>query len=149
MSDNNKTFTEVLLVEDNEGDVLLTKAAFGKNKIDANIHVAYNGIEALTYLEHAFENKSNSQTLPDLILLDINMPKMNGKEFLDKAKNDKRFHTIPILILSSSEAKKDIVECYEKHANAYLIKPHSFDQLKDLIGNINSFWCKNVALPTL
>ena len=137
---------EILLVEDNPGDVILTQEAFSAAKIWNNIHTAKDGEEALSYLKQTsgFENAVK----PDLILLDLNLPKVDGREVLDKVKSDDDLCHIPIVVLTSSEAEQDILKTYEMHANSYIVKPINLEQFANVINAIENFWFTVVALPT-
>lgn len=129
---------EILMVEDNRGDVILAKTAFKANKSNCNISVASNGVEGLDYLEN-LQNKANAEKT-DLILVDINMPCMDGKEFLKVVKSDDRFRHIPVIMFSSSDAQSDIDDCYRAHANSYVIKPCGVHAMKQVAQGIVDFW---------
>ena len=134
---------QILLVEDNEGDIILTQEAFEECNFLTNIHVARNGKEALTYL---FENCTNSH-LPDLILLDINLPLLNGHEVLKKIKeNDKTKH-IPVVILTTSSASTDVNLTYANHANSFISKPSEVDDFFETISTLGKFWFDTCKLP--
>ena len=117
---------EVLLVEDNEGDAVLTEEALQQAKLAVNMNRATDGVEALAYLrrEGTFANARR----PDLILLDLNMPRMDGREFLQLVKNDAEFRVIPVVVLTTSKAEQDILKSYELQANCYVTKPVDFNQ---------------------
>lgn len=132
---------EILLVEDNEGDIFLTKKVFEKANIKNTITVAEDGEAALQIL------KSNPESRPDLILLDINLPKKDGKQVLEEIKNDPALRTIPVVILTSSKAEKDILESYNLHANSYIIKPVTLDKFGEVAAIVENFWFGVVALP--
>ncbi len=134
----------ILLVEDNPGDVLLIKEAFSEILIN-NIDVAIDGQEALDMLLQK-EQYQNYQT-PDIILLDLNLPKKSGPEVLEVIKNDDNLRNIPVIILTSSQAEIDIVKTYNLHANSYVIKPLDFDDLIRVVKSIRDFWFKVVQLP--
>src|ERR1700733_14863801 len=112
---------EILLVEDNEGDIELTREAFKDSKVRNNIHVVRDGQAALDFIYR--KNPYENAVRPDVVLLDINLPKKDGKKVLKNIKNDPVFKQIPVVILTSSEAEKDIVKSYELHANCYIAKP--------------------------
>jgi CheY-like chemotaxis protein len=135
---------EILLVEDNPGDALLTKEAFVEARLPANLHVVKDGVEALEYLERncAYHDAPR----PDLILLDLNMPRMNGRELLKTLKSHLLWRTIPVLILTTSDGERDVSVCYELHANCYLTKPLGFEDFVDLIRSIGAFWLRFVRL---
>lgn len=135
----------ILLVEDNEGDILLTVEALEEGRIANVIEVARDGQEAMDKLENDFlENK-----LPDLILLDINLPKMNGHEVLEKLKNNDNLKHIPVIILSTSSSEMDILKSYNNHANCFITKPVEIDEFVKAIESIEDFWFSIVKLPNL
>ena len=137
---------EILLVEDNPGDVVLTKEAFADAKIHNNINVAADGEEALKYLRK--EGEFANATVPDIILLDINLPKKDGREVLAEIKVDEVLRRIPVVVLTSSKAEQDVVDVYDLHANSYLVKPVSLEKFIDVVNAIESFWFSVVVLPT-
>ncbi len=136
---------EILLVEDNPGDIVLTKEAFRRAKIRNNLHVAEDGEKALLMLnkEGAYADLST----PDLILLDLNLPKVDGKEVLEKVKSSEKLRRIPVVVLSSSQAEQDINQSYDLHANSYVTKPVDMDKLSQIVQSIESFWFSVVQLP--
>ena len=136
---------EILLVEDNPGDVLLTEEAFSAAKIWNNIHVARDGEEALAYLNK--ESGFADAVKPDLILLDLNLPKIDGREVLDRVKSDEVFRRIPVVVLTSSAAEQDIIKTYDLHANSYVVKPIDLDQFVNVVNAVENFWFSVVALP--
>jgi two-component system, chemotaxis family, response regulator Rcp1 len=136
---------EILLVEDNPGDVRLTREALRDGKIVNNLHVAENGVEALAFLRR--EGKYQDAVRPELILLDLNLPKKDGREVLAEIKADKDLKRIPVVILTSSEAEQDIVRSYNLHANCYVTKPVDLDQFITVVKSIEHFWLKVVKLP--
>jgi CheY-like chemotaxis protein len=136
---------EILLVEDNPGDVRLTKEALKEGKVANQINVVMDGIEAMAFLHK--EGKYGNAPKPDLILLDLNLPKKNGREVLAEIKMDSRLKCIPVVILTSSQAEKDIVMTYNLHANCYIKKPVDFDQFIDVVKSIEDFWFNVVKLP--
>jgi len=137
---------EILLVEDNKGDVGLIEEVFEEAKIKNSLHVAEDGEEAMLYL-HA-EGKFSGSRRPDIILLDLNLPKKDGREVLREIKEDINLKNIPVIILTSSSAENDITRAYELHANAYVTKPLNFDQFIKVVGSIESFWLEIVKLPS-
>jgi CheY-like chemotaxis protein len=137
---------EILLVEDNAGDVGLIEEVFEEAKIKNNIHVAGDGEEAMLYL-HA-EGKFAGSQRPDIILLDLNLPKKDGREVLREIKEDSNLKNIPVVVLTTSNAEKDILGVYDLHANAYVTKPLDFDQFMKVVGSIENFWLEIVKLPT-
>lgn len=136
---------EILLVEDNPGDVRLTIEALKEGKVSNKINVAADGIEALAFLRR--EGKYENAPKPDLILLDLNLPKKNGREVLAEIKMDSRLKCVPVVILTSSQAEKDIVTTYNLHANCYITKPVDFGQFIDVVKSIENFWFTVVKLP--
>ena len=136
---------EILLVEDNPGDVRLTIEALKEGKVANKINVAVDGIEALAFLRR--EGKYENAPKPDLILLDLNLPKKNGREVLAEIKMNSHLKCIPVVILTSSQAEKDIVTTYNLHANCYITKPVDFDQFIDVVKSIENFWFTVVKLP--
>jgi CheY-like chemotaxis protein len=136
---------EILLVEDNKGDVGLIEEVFEEAKIRNNLHVAEDGEEALLYLHG--EGKFSGSPRPDIILLDLNLPKKGGREVLREIKEDENLHNIPVIVLTTSDAEKDIIGAYDLHANAYITKPLDFDQFIKVVGSIENFWLDIVKLP--
>lgn len=132
---------DILLVEDNEGDVFLTKKVFEKARLKNTIRVARDGEIAVQTL------KDNPQR-PDLILLDINLPKKDGKQVLEEIKSDPELRSIPVVILTSSKAEKDILESYDLHANSYIIKPVTLEKFGEVAAIVEHFWFGVVALPS-
>ena len=136
---------EVLLVEDNPGDVRLTKEALKEGKVRNNLNVAVDGVEALAYLRR--EGKYAGSVRPDLILLDLNLPRMDGREVLEVIKADPALRNIPVVVLTSSQAEQDIVRAYDLHANCYITKPVDLDQFITVVKSIEDFWFTIVKLP--
>ena len=136
---------EVLLVEDSPGDVRLTQEAFRDANRSIHLHVVSDGVEAMTFLRR--EGAHVDAPRPDLILLDLNLPKMDGREVLAQIKEDASLKTIPTVILTTSEAEVDIVKSYQLHANCYLSKPVQLDAFESLVKSINDFWLTKVKLP--
>lgn len=136
---------EILLVEDNPGDVELTREAFEDAKFRNNLHIAKDGDEALDFLfkRNGYENAIR----PDIILLDLNLPKTSGKEVLEKIKADDSLKNIPVTILTSSEAEVDIVSTYNLHANCYIVKPVDAIKFIDIVRTVENFWIDVVCLP--
>jgi len=136
---------EILLVEDNPGDVRLTQEALADAKVRSNLHVAYTGREALEFLlrrgEHAHAPR------PDLVLLDLNLPERNGLEVLSEIKNDPALKPIPVVVLTTSQAEQDIVKAYELNASCYVTKPLDMDDFIEVVKSIESFWFNTVQLP--
>jgi len=136
---------EVLLVEDSPGDARLTQEAFHAVNSAVHLHVANDGVEAMAYLRH--EGVYAEAPRPDLTLLDLNMPRMDGREALAQIKQDKKLMTIPILILTTSESESDIAKSYQLHANSYLCKPVQLSEFEGLVKSINDFWLTKARLP--
>ena len=136
---------EVLLVEDSPGDVRLTQEAFREANPAVALHVASVGVEAMAFLRH--EGAHAHSPRPDLILLDLNLPRMDGREVLAHIKEDDSLKTIPTVILTTSEAETDIVKSYQLHANCYLNKPVQLDAFESVVKSINDFWLTKVKLP--
>ena len=137
---------ELLLVEDNYGDVLLVQEAFRSAKVANNLAVASDGEQALLMLRR--EGRFVGQARPDLILLDLNLPRLDGREVLQAIKSDVSLRSIPVIVLTSSAAEIDIFKSYELKANGYIVKPVDFDRLQEIVASIESFWFTVVVLPT-
>jgi chemotaxis family two-component system response regulator Rcp1 len=136
---------EILLVEDSPADILLTREAFQQNKIVNTIHVAEDGIQAMDFLYK--RGKYASAPRPDLILLDLNLPRKNGREVLAEIKADPNLRAIPVVVLTTSNAEEDILKAYELNANCYVVKPVGFDNFMKAIQSIRHFWFSVVTLP--
>jgi two-component system, chemotaxis family, response regulator Rcp1 len=136
---------EVLLVEDSPGDVRLTQEAFRDANKSMGLHVAYDGVEAMAFLRH--QGAHIHAPRPDLILLDLNLPKMDGRQVLVHIKRDDSLRIIPVVILTTSEAEADILKSYELQANCYLSKPMQLDAFESLVKSINDFWLTKAKLP--
>ena len=135
----------VLLVEDSPGDVRLTQEAFRDADPSIELHVATDGVEAMAFLRR--EGIHADAARPDFILLDLNLPKMDGREVLAHIKGDKNLKTIPTVILTTSDAEADIMTSYELRANCYLSKPVQLEEFEGLVKSINDFWLTTVKLP--
>jgi len=135
---------ELLLIEDNYGDVLLTREAFRNGKLSNNLAVADGGEVALAMLRR--EGDYADQATPDLILLDLNLPGLDGREVLEAIKSDPELRRIPVIVLSSSKAEIDILKTYELGANGYIVKPVTFQRLQEIVASIESFWFSVVVL---
>ena len=135
---------EILLVEDNPGDARLTKEALRDAKVRNNLHVVPDGVEALAFLRR--QGKHAAVPKPDLILLDLNLPKMDGREVLEEIKQDDQLRHIPIVILTTSQAEKDIIESYRLRANAFVTKPVDLEQFLKVVQSIEHFWLEIVKL---
>ena len=140
-----KSPIEVLLVEDDPGDVLMTQEAFEEHKLRNRLTVVSDGAEALSYLRQ--EGKYEHVVLPDLILLDLNLPRRDGREVLEEIKRDEQLRRIPVVILTTSQADEDIVRSYNLHANAYVTKPVDFERFIDVVRQIDEFFVSVVKLP--
>jgi chemotaxis family two-component system response regulator Rcp1 len=136
---------QVLLVEDSPGDVRLTQEAFREANKAIQLHVVVDGVEAMAFLRH--EGVYVHAPRPDLILLDLNLPKMDGREVLAHIKEDESLKLIPTVILTTSDAEADIVKSYQLQANCYLNKPVQLDAFENLVKSINDFWLTKVKLP--
>ena len=136
---------DILLVEDNEGDVFLTKKAFMKAKVANDIRVASDGEVAMNML-HRKEGYADAPR-PDIVLLDINLPKKDGKQVLAEMKQDEELRRIPVVILTSSRAEQDVLKSYDLHASSYIVKPPSLERLHDVVTAIENFWFSVVILP--
>jgi chemotaxis family two-component system response regulator Rcp1 len=138
---------EVLLVEDSPGDVRLTREAFKDAKVHINLHVASDGAEAMEYLGR--EGKYANAPRPDLILLDLNLPKKDGREVLAELKESPALKCIPVVILTTSASETDIQGSYQHHANCYITKPVDLDGFLKVVKSIDSFWLSVVRLPSV
>jgi two-component system response regulator len=136
---------EILLVEDSPTDALLTKEALAISKVSNTLHIATDGVEALAFLRQT--GKYESAPRPDLILLDLNLPKKDGQEVLVEIKGDEKLKRIPVVVLTTSEEQKDIFESYGHHANCYIVKPVDFDKFVRVVKEIEGFWFSVVTLP--
>jgi CheY-like chemotaxis protein len=136
----------ILLVEDNEGDILLTKEAFEDAKIHIKLSIARDGKEAINYIANQMEHRDGG--LPDLILLDINLPKKSGHEVLKYIKDNEKSKHIPVIMLTTSSSETDINQSYNNYANCYITKPVEVNDFLAVIASIESFWISVVKLPT-
>ena len=137
---------EILLVEDNPGDVRLTMEALKEGKVHNKLYVAKDGVEALAFLYQTGEY--SNMPIPDLILLDLNLPKKDGREVLAEIKADPQLKRIPVIILTTSDSEQDILKTYDLHANSYITKPVELDSFIKIIQAIESFWLAVVKLPS-
>lgn len=135
----------ILLVEDNPGDVRLTREALKDGKLAVNLHVAQNGVEAMAFLRR--EGEYADAPRPDLIFLDLNLPKKDGREVLAEIKSNDGLKNIPVVVLTSSEADTDIAKCYNLHANCYITKPVDMEQFATVVQTVENFWFTIVKLP--
>jgi CheY-like chemotaxis protein len=137
---------EILLVEDNPGDVRLTQEALKDNKVRNNLSIVEDGVEAMAFLRR--EGKYTVSPRPDLILLDLNLPKKDGRQVLAEIKADARLRRIPVVVLTTSKAEEDVLRAYDLNANCYITKPVDFDQFINVVRSIEDFWLAMVKLPT-
>jgi chemotaxis family two-component system response regulator Rcp1 len=140
MQKDNGKIIDILLVEDNPGDVELVREALNEGKVRNELHVAMDGVEAIRFLKQ-------SNPCPDLILLDLNLPRMNGREVLQEIKSDPKLGIIPVVVLTSSKEEEDIVRSYRLHANCYITKPVNLEQFLNVVKSIQNFWLAIVKLP--
>ncbi len=136
---------EILLVEDNQGDVDLLKEALNEAKVRNVLHVVYDGVDAMKFLRG--EDKYEDVPCPDIILLDLNLPRKSGREVLDEIKSDPKLKIIPVVILTSSMEEEDICRSYQMHANCYVTKPVDFERFTHVVKSIEDFWFTVVKLP--
>lgn len=136
---------EILLVEDSPADILLTREGFEESKILANLHVVEDGQAALDYLQRAKER--DDTVVPDLILLDLNLPKKGGIEVLQVIKSDPELRRLPVVMLTTSDYEVDVLESYDSHANSYITKPIDFEQFTQVVRTLEDFWFSIVRLP--
>jgi chemotaxis family two-component system response regulator Rcp1 len=137
---------EILMVEDNPGDVRLMQECFRDAGTPVRLHLAADGVEAMTFLSR--EGEHQNAPVPDLILLDLNLPKLDGREVLVRVKEDEQLKAIPIIILTTSDAQADIVKSYQLHANCYVNKPVQLDAFESLVQSISDFWLSHVKYPS-
>lgn len=137
---------DILLVDDSPADVELTKEAFGEAKVQNRVSVVYDGVDAMKYLR--MQSPFESVTRPDLILLDLNMPRKDGREVLGEIKMDEALKHIPVIILTTSKSDEDIMGSYKQYANCYISKPLDFYSFEEVVKNIENFWFSIVKLPT-
>lgn len=136
---------KILLVEDNPGDIRLTQEALREGKVNNEMYIATNGLEALDFLGQ--KGQYVHAPRPDVILLDLNLPLMNGAEILANIKADSHLKRIPVIVLTTSEDERDILKSYDLHANAYVTKPVDLERFIEIIGQIEGFWLTIVKLP--
>lgn len=142
-----KKAAEILLVEDSPGDVVLVREALEDNNFESKLHVVRDGIEALSFLRQ--HHTYSESPRPDIIILDLNLPGKDGREFLRDIKADSRLRKIPVIVLSTSENESDINMCYQSYANCYITKPMDFEQFTEIIKFIQKFWFDIVKLPAV
>ena len=136
---------EILLVEDNPGDVRLTKEALKEGKVYSNLHTVKDGVEAMEYLRR--EGRYKDVPRPDIILLDLNLPRKDGREVLEEIKSDEKLKRIPVVVLTTSNAEQDVLRSYDLHANCYITKPVDLEQFITVVKSIRQFWLTIVTLP--
>ena len=144
--DTSSTPINILLVEDNPGDIRLTQEVLKEGKVYNNLSIVENGIQAISFLKK--ENEYQEVSTPDLILLDLNLPKKDGREVLFDIKNDPELKKIPVVVLTTSQAEEDILKVYDLNANCFISKPVDLGQFIDVIKSIENFWLSIVKLPT-
>ena len=136
---------EILLVEDSPADVLITREAFGQARLVNSLHVVEDGVQAMQFLHR--EGEFASSPRPDLVLLDLNLPRKNGREVLAEIKADHELKTIPVVVLTTSQAEQDVLEAYDLCANCYIVKPVGFENFVEAVQSIQQFWFSVVTLP--
>jgi len=136
---------DILIVDDNRADIRLVQEILKKGKMIVNLHSVLDGMEAMEYLRK--EGKYKDANYPDLILLDLNMPRKDGREVLEEIKSDDRLQTIPVIVMTISKAEEDILKSYKLHANAYIVKPIELNQFMNVVSSIEDFWLTIVKLP--
>ena len=141
---NSVNYIEILLIEDNQADVVLTKRALKSGKVLHHLHVATDGEAALAFLHDVEYGKAPR---PDLVLLDLNLPKVNGREVLAKIKSNEALASIPVVVLTTSKADEDVMRAYELHANSFITKPVDWPQFMNVIQHIEEYWFTLVKLP--
>jgi CheY-like chemotaxis protein len=144
-TDSDARSIEILLVEDNPGDARLTVEAMRDAKVGNHINVVEDGVEAMAFLRR--EGRYSGAPRPDLILLDLNLPKKDGREVLAEVKADPQLRRIPVVVLTTSRAEEDVLRAYDLHANCYVTKPVGLEQFMQVIKNIDEFWIEVVVLP--
>ncbi len=136
---------DILLVEDNPADIDLTRESLDEAQILSNLHVVQDGVEAMTFLNQ--ESPHEDAPIPDLVLLDLNLPKKDGREVLRECKEDEQLRKLPIVVLTSSQAEADIARAYDLHANSYVVKPVELSAFVEIMKQIEGFWLRVVKLP--
>jgi len=135
----------ILIVEDSPSDAFIVNEALEQGQVPTELFAVHDGVEAMEFLRH--QGKYADAPRPDIILLDLNMPRKDGREVLAEIKTDEKLKDIPVIVLTSSAADQDVLTAYRLHANCYLAKPVDFSKFKDLVRTIETFWFKNVTLP--
>lgn len=136
---------QILLVEDSPTDAMLTQAALSYSRVCNNLYIVKDGVEALAFLRR--QPPFADAPRPDLILLDLNLPRKDGREVLQEIKSDRRFATIPVVVLTTSGDETDVLNAYDRHANCYIVKPVDFEKFAEVIRNTEQFWFALVTLP--
>jgi len=144
MPHHDKT-VHILLVEDHKADIALTRRAFRNGQVKVQLSVAFDGVEAMQFLTR--QGRFTGATQPDLILLDLNMPRMGGREVLRLVKNDPALQNIPVIVLTTSSDDKDVIESYDLRANAYIVKPVDYSKFQQALDTMGDFWFNVVRLP--
>jgi two-component system, chemotaxis family, response regulator Rcp1 len=139
----------VLLVEDNEGDARLAKEALKDGKIRNDLHHVRDGVEAMEYLNREGKYNTENAPRPDIVLLDLNMPRMDGREVLQEINKNSKLASIPVIVLTTSESEMDIIKSYNLHANCYISKPVDFNRFINVVRAIENFWFTIVSLPEM
>ncbi|MCQ8118678.1 response regulator [Methylomonas rosea] len=147
MTDKSTPLFDVLLVEDEPADAHLIKMSFKENRVRCNLHHVWDGVEALAFLRRQGADYADAPR-PDLILLDLNMPRMNGREFLAKIKSEPDFASIPAIVLTTSDIERDVVATYQLGANGYITKPVDVEQFIAVVRQIEGYWFNVVRLPS-
>ncbi len=142
---NSMKVIDILLVEDNPGDVRLAEEALKESKVRNKLFIVEDGVEAMAFLRN--QGRYADAPRPDLILLDLNLPRKSGREVLTELKTDENLRRIPVVVLTVSKAEEDIIKCYDDHANCYITKPLDFTQFMDVTKSIEEFWLTIVKLP--
>ena len=146
MSMKNMNHADILLVEDSPADVLITREAFAEFRVLNTLHVVEDGVEAIAFLKQ--EGKYASAPRPDLILLDLNLPRKNGREVLAEIKADEQLKSIPVVVLTTSHSEKDVMQAYGLHAHSYVVKPVGFENFVEAMKSLRQFWFSIVTLPS-
>jgi two-component system, chemotaxis family, response regulator Rcp1 len=136
---------EILLVEDSPTDAMFAREALEFSKVCNHLHIVTDGVEAMSFLRR--EGKYANAPRPDVILLDLNLPKMDGREVLSELKGDERFKVIPVVVLTSSKDEADVIKAYGLHANCYIVKPVDFEKFAEIVKTVENFWFAVVTLP--
>ncbi|OIQ65368.1 response regulator rcp1 [mine drainage metagenome] len=144
-NENGVRSIQILLVEDNPGDIRLTREAMKEGKLHNRLHVVNDGVEAMEFLQRRGQYADVPR--PDLILLDLNLPRMDGREVLAALKADTGLRSIPVVVLTTSHAEADVMRAYDLHANCYITKPVDFNQFMKVVQHIDDFWVNVVTLP--